>query len=605
VLKFKDIFKLARPYRLQLQLFFGFNVFAALFNVVSIGVIIPFLKVIFKENINDLTPVELTSNTETWLAYFDYQTSVKIAEWGQSQTLIYFSIGLVLAFLLKNLFVYLSFYNLAFIRSAVVRDIRERLYNHILRLPIGYFNKEKRGDTLSRFTNDVKEVEWSLLGVIELYFKHPIAILIPLVTMFIMSYQLTLFVLIVLPVSGYLISRIGKKLKAAAQAGQEKLADVLSHLEESLHGIKIIKAFGAIKEKESGFKKQNDDHFRLMVKVNRKELLASPLSEFMSSIVIASLLIYTGTLILNKDSALTGSFLIAYIAIFSQLIPPAKGVTEAFFRLKKGAASLDRINDVLMAETEKDTNGIPAPSFSNEIKLSNVNFGYGDGHLVLKDINLTIKKGERVALVGSSGGGKSTLADLIPRFHELKSGSITIDGQDIAAMDLKSLRKMMGIVTQDAILFNDTAANNIKMGDSYISGDQLMNAAKIANAHQFIREMPESYNTNLGEKGSNLSGGQRQRMSIARAVVSEPPILILDEATSALDTESEKMVQEALEQVMQNRTSIVIAHRLSTIQSADKIVVLDKGQITEQGTHAELMAAGGIYKKLVDLQTFD
>ena len=605
MLKFKDIFKLARPYRLQLQLFFGFNVFAALFNVVSIGVIIPFLKVIFKENINDLTPVELTSNTETWLAYFDYQTSVKIAEWGQSQTLIYFSIGLVLAFLLKNLFVYLSFYNLAFIRSAVVRDIRVRLYNHILRLPIGYFNKEKRGDTLSRFTNDVKEVEWSLLGVIELYFKHPIAILIPLVTMFIMSYQLTLFVLIVLPVSGYLISRIGKKLKAAAQAGQEKLADVLSHLEESLHGIKIIKAFGAIKEKESGFKKQNDDHFRLMVKVNRKELLASPLSEFMSSIVIASLLIYTGTLILNKDSALTGSFLIAYIAIFSQLIPPAKGVTEAFFRLKKGAASLDRINDVLMAETEKDTNGIPAPSFSNEIKLSNVNFGYGDGHLVLKDINLTIKKGERVALVGSSGGGKSTLADLIPRFHELKSGSITIDGQDIAAMDLKSLRKMMGIVTQDAILFNDTAANNIKMGDSYISGDQLMNAAKIANAHQFISEMPESYNTNLGEKGSNFSGGQRQRISIARAVVSEPPILILDEATSALDTESEKMVQEALEQVMQNRTSIVIAHRLSTIQSADKIVVLDKGQITEQGTHAELMAAGGIYKKLVDLQTFD
>ncbi len=605
MLKFKDIFKLARPYRLQLQLFFGFNVFAALFNVVSIGVIIPFLKVIFKENINDLTPVELTSNTETWLAYFDYQTSVKIAEWGQSQTLIYFSIGLVLAFLLKNLFVYLSFYNLAFIRSAVVRDIRERLYNHILRLPIGYFNKEKRGDTLSRFTNDVKEVEWSLLGVIELYFKHPIAILIPLVTMFIMSYQLTLFVLIVLPVSGYLISRIGKKLKAAAQAGQEKLADVLSHLEESLHGIKIIKAFGAIKEKESGFKKQNDDHFRLMVKVNRKELLASPLSEFMSSIVIASLLIYTGTLILNKDSALTGSFLIAYIAIFSQLIPPAKGVTEAFFRLKKGAASLDRINDVLMAETEKDTNGVPAPSFSNEIKLNNVNFGYGDGPLVLKDINLTIKKGERVALVGSSGGGKSTLADLIPRFHELKSGSITIDGQDIAGMDLKSLRKMMGIVTQDAILFNDTAANNIKMGDSYISGDQLMNAAKIANAHQFIREMPESYNTNLGEKGSNLSGGQRQRMSIARAVVSEPPILILDEATSALDTESEKMVQEALEQVMQNRTSIVIAHRLSTIQSADKIVVLDKGQITEQGTHAELMAAGGIYKKLVDLQTFD
>jgi len=604
LLKFKDIFKLARPYRLQLRLFFGFNVFAAIFNVASIGVIIPFLKVIFKENLDDVQPVELTSNTDSWLQWFDYKTSVQIAEWGQSQTLIYFSVGLVLAFLLKNLFVYLSFYNLAYIRSAVVRDIRERLYKHILRLPLGYFNKEKRGDTLSRFTNDVKEVEWSLLGVIELYFKHPIAILIPLVTMFVMSYQLTIFVLIVLPISGYLISRIGKKLKQAAQAGQEKLAEVLSSLEESLHGIKIVKAFGAIKDKEEKFKVENDDHFRLMVKVNRKELLASPLSEFMSSIVIASLLIYTGSLILNKESALTGSFLIAYIVIFSQLIPPSKGITEAFFRLKKGAASLDRINEVLMSEQEKNKGGIPAPKFSSEIKLTDVNFSYGDGPLVLKDVNLSIKKGETVALVGASGGGKSTLADLIPRFHELKSGSITIDGKNIVDIQLDSLRKMMGIVTQDAILFNDTAANNIKMGDYYLSGDQLMNAAKIANAHQFIREMPESYNTNLGEKGMNLSGGQRQRMSIARAVASEPPILILDEATSALDTESEKMVQDALENVMKDRTSIVIAHRLSTIQNADKIVVLDRGEITEQGTHAELMAAGGIYKKLVDLQTF-
>jgi subfamily B ATP-binding cassette protein MsbA len=605
LIKFKDIFKLARPYRLQLRLFFGFNVFAALFNVVSIAVIIPFLKVIFNENLEGVEAVELTSSTDSWLAYFDYQTSMKILEWGQYQTLIYFSLGLILAFLLKNLFVYLSFYNLAYIRSAVVRDIREKLYNHILRLPLGYFNKEKRGDTLSRFTNDVKEVEWSLLGVIELYFKHPVAILIPLVSMFVMSYQLTLFVLIVLPISGYLISRVGKRLKQAAQLGQEKLSDVLSHLEESLHGIKIIKAFGAIKNKEDGFKVQNDEHFRLMVKVNRKELLASPLSEFMSSIVIASLLIYTGTLILNQETALTGSFLIAYIAIFSQLIPPAKGITEAFFRLKKGAASLDRINEVLAAEVEKDKNGLPAPVFTSAIKLTDVSFAYGDGPFVLKNISLTINKGDTVALVGSSGGGKSTLADLIPRFHELNAGSITIDGQDISKIELNSLRGMMGIVTQDAILFNDTAANNIKMGDFYLSGDQLMNAAKIANAHQFIREMPESYNTNLGEKGMNLSGGQRQRMSIARAIAKEPPILILDEATSALDTESEKMVQEALEKVMQNRTSIVIAHRLSTIQNANKIVVLDKGEIAEQGTHAELIAKGGIYKKLVDLQTFE
>jgi subfamily B ATP-binding cassette protein MsbA len=413
------------------------------------------------------------------------------------------------------------------------------------------------------------------------------------VTLFFISYQLTFFVVVVLPISGYLISRVGKKLKHAAQLGQEKMGEVLSHLEESLHGIKIIKAFSATKDKESRFKTLNDEHFRLMVKLNRKEFLASPLSEFMASIVMSSILIYSGSLILNTDSALTGEFLIGYIAVFSQLIPPAK------------AASLDRINDVLAAEVEKNKNGIPAPEFSTEIQLTDVNFSYGDGPLVLKGISLTINKGETVALVGSSGGGKSTLADLIPRFHELNSGSITIDGQDIKSIELNSLRSMMGIVTQDAILFNDTAANNIKMGDFYLSGDQLMNAAKVANAHEFVRELPESYNTNLGEKGMNLSGGQRQRMSIARAIAKEPPILILDEATSALDTESEKMVQDALEKVMQNRTSIVIAHRLSTIQNADKIVVLDKGQIAEQGSHADLMAKGGIYKKLVDLQTFE
>ncbi len=567
--------------------------------------VIPFLKVIFRKENAALIPVTFSSNPSTFLKFLDYEMSLKIAHWGKFDALVYFSIGIVIAFFLKNIFLYLSFYNLAYVRSAVVRDIRERLYKHILKLPLGYFNKEKRGDTISRFTNDVKEVEWSLLGVIELYFKHPVAILIPLVTLFFISYQLTLFVVIVLPISGYLISRVGKKLKHAAQLGQEKMGEVLSHLEESLHGIKIIKAFAAGKDKEQRFQTLNDEHFRLMVKLNRKEFLASPLSEFMASIVMSSILIYSGSLILHADSALTGEFLIGYIAVFSQLIPPAKAISEAFFRLKKGAASLDRINDVLAADTEKDTSGKVAPAFTTAIQLNNVNFAYGDGPLVLKNINLTIQKGETVALVGSSGGGKSTLVDLIPRFHELTSGSITIDGINIQHIALNSLRNMMGIVTQDAILFNDTAANNIKMGDFYLSGDQIMDAAKVANAHQFIRELPESYNTNLGEKGMNLSGGQRQRMSIARAVAGEPPILILDEATSALDTESEKMVQNALENVMKDRTSIVIAHRLSTIQNADKIVVLDRGEIIEQGTHAALMAQGGTYKKLVDLQTFD
>jgi len=566
--------------------------------------VIPFLKVLFRKN-PEVIPVAFSYNPTDFIAFLDYWISYKIQELGQFNALIYFSLGIIIAFFLKNISLYFSFFNLAYVRSAVVRDIRERVYNHILKLPLSYFNKEKRGDTISRFTNDVKEVEWSLLGVIELYFKHPISILIPFIALFIISWQLTLFVLIVLPLSGYLISRVGKRLKNAAQAGQEKMAEVLSHLEESLHGIKIIKAFNAGKDKEEKFKSLNDDHFVQMVKLHRKEFLASPLSEFMASIVMSAILIFSGYLIIKTDSPLDPEFLIGYIAMFSQLIPPAKAISEAFFRLKKGAASLDRINDVLTAEVEIDKNGVPAPEFSEEIKLTNVNFSYGDGPLVLQNINLSIKKGETVALVGASGGGKSTLADLIPRFHELNSGSISIDGQDISNIQLHSLRRMMGIVTQDAILFNDTAANNIKMGDFYLSGDQLMTAAKVANAHEFVRNLPKSYNTNLGEKGMNLSGGQRQRMSIARAVAKEPPILILDEATSALDTESEKMVQDALEKVMQNRTSIVIAHRLSTIQNADKIVVLDKGQIAEQGSHAELIAKGGIYKKLVDLQTFE
>lgn len=565
--------------------------------------IIPFLELIFYGDNSQLNIVELSSDPNSWMAYFNYLMGAKINELGQQTALIYFSIGIMIAFFLKNLALYLSFYNLAYVRSAVVRDIREQIYNHLLRLPLSYFNKEKRGDTMSRFTNDVKEVEWSLLGVVELYFKHPLAIFIPIVVLFVMSYKLTLFVIVVLPMSGFLISRIGKKLKNAAQAGQEKLSDVLSHLEESLHGIKIIKAFSASEDKQEKFKDLNDDHFKQMVRLNRKEFLASPLSEFMASIVLSSILVYSGSLILTDNSSLPPSILIGYIAIFSQLIPPAKGISEAFFRLKKGAASMGRINEILASNQEINDYGIKDTLFEDCIKLTNVSFGYTDT-LILKNINLEIKKGDTIALVGPSGGGKSTLVDLIPRFHELNGGEITIDGTDITKIDLSSLRSLMGIVTQDAILFNDSAANNIKMGDHYLSGDQLLDAAKIANAHTFIKNLDEGYNTNLGEKGTNLSGGQRQRMSIARAVAKEPPLLILDEATSALDTESEKMVQDALEKVMQNRTSIVIAHRLSTIKKSDKIVVLDKGEIAEQGTHEELISQNGIYKKLVDLQTF-
>ena len=566
--------------------------------------LVPFLKVIFNENNAAKQAVEFSYNPGQFMEYIDYQLSIRIAEWGAYTSLLYFSVGIIIMFFLKNVFLFLSFYNLAYIRSGVVRDIRAQLYKHILELPISYFNKEKRGDIISKLTNDIKEVEWSLLGVLELLFKHPVAILIPIIALLITSFKLTLFVLIVLPISGYIISRLGKRLKDAAQRGQEKLGEVISHIEESLHGIKIIKAFNASKDKKERFKELNDQHFRLMVKLHRKEFLASPLSEFMGSVVISAILIYSGNLILNENSSLTGSFLIAYIAMFSQLIPPAKAITEAFFRIKKGSASLDRLNQILDFPAEKHSGSITEFKINDKIVFENVSFSYGDKE-ILKNINLTVEKGKSIALVGPSGGGKSTLVDLLPRFHEINAGTIKIDGLDIKNIQLDVLRSSIGIVTQDAILFNDTVANNIKMGDYYCSGDQILEAARIANAHEFISELKDSYNTNIGEKGMNLSGGQRQRLSIARAIVKNPPLLILDEATSALDTESEKLVQDALEKVMKGRTSIVIAHRLSTIQNADKIVVIDQGEIVQSGTHAELMSSAGLYKKLVELQTFN
>ncbi len=564
--------------------------------------IVPFLKVIFQENLDQITPVEFGLNPDALLGYLDYRLSSIIVQYGLFQSLVYFSLGIIVAFFFKNLFLFLTNYNMAYVRTAVVRDIREWTYNHILKLPLSYFNKIKRGEIISKLISDVREVEMSMAGALDLI-KHPIAILVPFIALFMTSVELTLFVLVLLPISGFIISKIGTKLKHAAAAGQEKFADVVSHIEESLHGIKIIKAFNANKDKEAKFKEHNDGYFVLMLKLFRKEMLASPLSEFMGSIVIAIILIYSGNLIINQESAFTGSFLIAYIAIFSQIISPAKALTEAYFRVKKGSASLDRVNEILESTSEIANTGNKIVDFSHKIELNDISFAYEDKK-VIDGISLSIQKGERIALVGPSGGGKSTLVDLLPRFHELQAGSITIDGVNINDIDLKHLRSMFGIVTQEAVLFNDTIANNLKMGDFYSTGDDLLNATKVANAHQFILEKEEGYNANIGEKGGSLSGGQKQRLSIARAILKNPPILILDEATSALDSESEKLVQDALENVMRNRTSIVVAHRLSTIQTADKIVVIEGGNIVEEGKHNELIANNGLYKKLVDLQTF-
>lgn len=604
--KFKEILKLALRYKSRLIQFLGFNLLTALFSVFSITIIVPFLKVIFKTGDKlPSTPAVFAWNPDAILKYFDYKLSYFIQTTGELNSLYIFSGLIILMFMFKNIFNYLALYNLAWVRSAVVRDLRASIYAKILVLPLAFYSQERKGDIISRMTNDVKEIEWSLLGALELVLKHPINIIIPLLTLFVTSWQLTLFVLIVLPLSGYIISRLGKKLKNAAKAGQEQLGHVISLIEETLSGLKIIKGFNAESESNKRFEESNQKHFKLMVKLHRREFAASPLSEFMGSLVIASILIFGGNLILSNEVGLSGEYFIYYIVIFSQLIPPAKAISESFFRVQKGAASLERLEEIWHAENPiKSPEVSPQmPSLVKEVTFNKVSFSYGNDN-VLKNINLTIPVGKTFALVGASGAGKSTLVDLLPRFHDVTSGNITLDGIDIKSFNLHDLRTMLGIVTQESILFNDTVEANIRMGKPTASLQEIEEAAKIANAHEFIVQLPNGYQTNIGDRGGNLSGGQRQRLSIARAVLRNPPLLILDEATSALDTESERLVQDALDKLMQHRTSLVIAHRLSTIQHADAIIVMHQGEIVETGTHDELLTHNGIYKKLCDMQSF-
>jgi ATP-binding cassette, subfamily B, bacterial MsbA len=604
--KFKEILKLAFRYKSRLIQFLGFNLLAALFSVFSITIIVPFLKVIFKTGSKlPANPIEFAWNPDAILKYFDYQLSVFIQETGELNSLYLFSGLIILMFLLKNVFNYLALYNLAWVRSAVVRDLRAAIYSKILELPLSFYSNERKGDIISRMTNDVKEIEWSLLGALEMILKHPVNILIPLLTLFITSWQLTLFVLIVLPISGYVISRLGKKLKSAAKAGQEQMGYVISLIEETLSGLKIIKGFNAEADSNNRFNESNQKHFRLMVNIHRREFAASPLSEFMGSLVIASILIFGGNLILSNEVGLSGEYFIYYIVIFSQLIPPAKAISESFFRVQKGAASLERLEEIWHARNpiKSPAVSVKPPELKNEVAFNNVSFKYGD-EAILKNISLKIPAGKTFALVGASGAGKSTMVDLLPRFHDVGQGSISLDGIDIREFNLHDLRTLMGIVTQESILFNDTVEANIRMGKPAASLAEIEEAAKIANAHEFIVQLPNGYQTNIGDRGGNLSGGQRQRLSIARAVLRNPPLLILDEATSALDTESERLVQDALDKLMMHRTSLVIAHRLSTIQHADAIIVMNQGEIVEQGTHEELLAQQGIYKRLCDLQSF-
>lgn len=604
--QFFEILGFAKNYRTSVIQNILFNFLTSLFSLFSFAAIAPFLAILFKTiDQNLVKPEKFELSSQGLLNQMNYFLSTYIEEKGSEAALLLFCGIIVLMFLLKNVTTYFATYHLAKIRSGVVRDLRKAIYNKVLQLPMSFFTTEKKGNILSKSTNDIQEIEKSILGALEMMFRDPPKFFLYLITLFIMSWQLTLFVLVLLPISGFLISRIAKSLKRKAKKGQIKLGDVLTLLEETLSGIRIIKAFNAEEELSGKFKKENDSHFRINTKIQRRQALASPLSEFMGAILISLILWFGGRMVLNPEPTLTGEFFITFIVIFSQLISPAKSFSTAFFKIQKGAASLDRIKELLKEDlrVKEIKNPKILPPLANSIEFRNVGFKY-DQDFVLKDINLKINKGEMVALVGPSGGGKSTLADMLPRFYDPTEGEILIDGENIKNLKIQDIRDQMGIVTQESILFNDSVFNNITLGSDETREEPVIEAAKIANAHEFILQSKDGYNSKVGERGGKLSGGQRQRISIARAVFKNPPILILDEATSALDTESEKQVQEALDNLMENRTTLVIAHRLSTIQHADKIVVIENGNIVQIGKHDELVTQQGVYKKLFDLQSF-
>ena len=604
---FKKIVRFAYPYKKYAFLNVLFNILYAIFNVLSVLAFIPVLNILFKqENKIFEKPVyggfgEIGAYTKDSFYYF---ISQKIELEGTVSTLLFICIVTFALFFLKNLFRYLASYVLVFLRNGTVKDLRDALYHKIVDLPISYFNKKKKGDIIARMTTDVQEIEISFLTSLEAIVREPLTVVISLTMMLIISLKLTLFVFILLPVSGFIISAISKKLKANSIKAQKEVGTFLSFIEETLSGLRVIKGFNAENTIANKFKKSTLEFKRLMTSVLHRQTLASPMSEFLGSATIISILWYGGKLVLEDNSPLKPEEFLTYIMLFYTVLNPVKAITTAYYNIQKGDASAERIIQVLETENEiiEKPNAIQKTDFNQEISFQNISFKYDDEY-VLKNFSLTIPKGKTVALVGQSGSGKSTLANLITRFYDVNEGEISIDGTNIKDISKHSLRGLMGIVTQDSILFNDTVANNIKLGSENSSEIKIKEASEIANAHEFLKDVPEQYNTTMGESGNMLSGGPKQRLSIARAVLKNPPIMVLDEATSALDTESEQLVQLALEKMMQNRTSLVIAHRLSTIQKADTIIVLKKGEIIEQGEHQELLDKKGEYFKLVSMQS--
>lgn len=600
------------PYKKYVFLNLLFHILSTIFGLFSFMTIIPVLRILFNvstETLSVYTPWQWGDGVKAFvdaaknnISYWIEQT---VTQSGPVQALIFLGVFLVIMTVFKTGTSFLGSYFMIPIRTGVLRDLRKQIFHKILSLPLGFFSEERKGDIMARMTSDVNEVEVSIMSSLDMMFKNPIMILIYLIVMFVLSWQLTLFVLIFLPLGAWAVGKIGKSLKRRSTLGQEQTGELLSQIEETLGGLRVIKAFNAEKKLEGRFEILNEKLRKTFNRINRKYAMAHPVSELLGTVIIAVLLCVGGMLILSNNSNIDGTQFIYYLIVFYSVIPPAKDLSKASYSIQKGMASLDRIDKILGAE-----NNIPEPKnpktlseFDNKIEYKNLSFRY-QTDWVLRNINLTIPKGKTVALVGQSGSGKSTLVDLLPRFYDPQEGEILIDGINLKDVKTKDIRSLMGNVNQEAILFNDTFYNNITFGVENATFDEVIEAAKIANAHDFIMATENGYETSIGDRGSKLSGGQRQRISIARAILKNPPILILDEATSALDTESEKMVQEALENLMKNRTTLVVAHRLSTIKRADEICVMNEGEIVERGKHDELIQINGYYKKLVDMQSF-